>query len=404
MRNDLLLAACGGSWDSSAPGVQSSNWSYLCAAAERQGVAPVLHHWLQQHPEIPVPTDASIQLQNLYWAQHFRNRVMLQELDTLTDAASRAGIECIRLKGATLAVDYYATPALRPMSDLDLLVHLQDLDRMAHVLRTLAYVAVEATPSYAADAWLDRGSREHIWTKNRDGMEVLVEYRATALQPTVGRVGDLDGTLAFAVRTYTDAMWARAVRGANTPSGRRQPSREDLLLHVAAHLGAQHSDFRLIWLHDLRRIVSQPGTAVDWDYVFAQAAALRIAAAVWAALKAAAHWIAAPIPAGVLDRLHDVAASSSARLQEWERRRLDRHVAALGDADLTVSAPAVWPPLAALGRMRGWGPRLRTLRWAVFPSGEYLRHRGARPGALGHITTAARRWLLAVTRLSTDRR
>ena len=404
MRNDLLIAACGGSWDSSAPGVQSSDWSYLCAAAERQGVAPVLHDWLQHHPEIPVPTDVSIQLQNLYWAQHFRNRVMLQELDKLTAAALRAGIECIPLKGATLAVDYYATPALRPMSDLDLLVHLQDLDRMEHLLRTLAYVAVEATPSYAAEAWLDRRSREHIWTKNRDGTEVLVEYRAAALQPTVGRVGDMDGTLALAVRTYTDAMWSRAVRGANTPTGRWQPSREDLLLHVAGHLGAQHSDFRLIWLHDLRRIVSRPGTAVDWEYVFAQAAALRIAASVWAALKAAAQWIAAPIPAGVLDRLHDVAASSGARLQKWERRRLDRHVAALGDADLTVSTTAVWPPLAALGRMQGWGPRLRTLRWAVFPSGEYLRHRGARPGVLGHITTAARRWLLAVTRLSTDRR
>jgi hypothetical protein len=291
------------------------------------------------------------------------------------------------------------------MSDLDLLVRQADLERLDALLERLAYVPLESTPSYGSDEGLDRASRDRIWARNRDGVEVLVEYRAVALQATVGRLGDLDATLTSAIRTHTDVMWARAIRAADTPTGRWQPSREDLLLHVAGHLGAHHSDFRLIWLHDLRRIVSQPGAAIDWDYVAAQAGTLRIAASVRAALKAAARWIGAPIPAHVPDRFHDLADSSSgSRLQRWERRQLDRHVAALGDADLTVSAYAVWPPMAALGRMRGWGPRLRTLRWAVFPSGAYLRHRGARPGVLGHIATAARRWLLAVTRLSTDRR
>lgn len=405
MSNALLFAACqDDSWKSSASAFETPNWNYLLRAADRQGVAPLLHDWLRRHPQVAVPPDAAEQLHNIYWTSHFRNRLMLEELQRLVEAALHEGIDVMPMKGALLAVEYYSRPALRPMSDLDLLVRAADLERMDALLERLAYVPLESTPSYGGDEQLDRASRDRVWARNRGGVEVLVEYRAVALQATVGRLGDLDATLASAIRTHTDLLWARAARAADAPTARRQPSREDLLLHVAGHLGAHHSEFRLIWLHDLRQIVSRPGAAIDWDYVAAQAATLRIAGSVWAALKAAAQWMAAPIPAGALDRLHDVTDGSGARLQRWERRRLDRHVSALGDADLTVSAYAVWPPLAALGRMRGWGPRLRTLRWAVFPSGAYLRHRGARPGVLGHIGTAARRWLLAVTRLSTDRR
>jgi putative nucleotidyltransferase-like protein len=418
MRNDLLFAACRVSALAVARSVDKAesdhsrggdptrvdvealrDWPYLRRAADRQGIAPLLHDWLGRHPAIDVPAETSAWLKDVYWTHHFRNRAFLAELDRLRQSAASRGLEFIPLKGAVLAADFYPAPALRPMSDLDLLVRAGDLPRMADLLTTSGYVARDSLPSYVSDPALEEQSREHVWAVKRDGIDVIVEYRAAALQTTIGRLGDFDATLASALRDCTEAMWSRATRASD---GSLRPSREDLLLHGAAHLAAQHSDFRLIWLHDLARIVIASADAIDWDYICARAASLRIAVPTWAALDAAARWIDAPIDAAALERLRTAPEPGSSRfLRRWEQTRLSEHVARLGDADLSRPGFALWPFGAAVGRMRGWKPRLAALRWALFPSRDYLaRHGEPSPGLFGYMKTWVRRAVMAVTRLS----
>ena len=88
----------------------------------------------------------------------------------------------------------------------------------------------------------------------------MVEYRAEAMQSAMARLSDLDPSLADVSRAAAGDIWTRARRGSN---GLRM-STEDLLLHVTAHLAAQHSDFRLIWLHDIARIVARD-PRLDWE-------------------------------------------------------------------------------------------------------------------------------------------
>jgi hypothetical protein len=288
------------------------------------------------------------------------------------------------------------------MSDLDLLVRVGDLARMGDLLAASGYTPRDPLPSYVGDRQLEQASREHVWAVNRDGIDVIVEYRAAAIQTTIGRLGDLDPTLSAALGDCTDAMWSRATRSAS--DGGLRLAREDLLLLCAAHLAAQHSDFRLIWLHDLARIASHPAGAIDWDEVCARAVSLRIAVPIWAALQAAAQWIGAPIDTRALERLHSATDAGSSALARWERARLREHVAGLADADLSSPGLALWPFGAAVGRMRGWRPRLTALRWALFPSRDYLtRHGEPPPGPLGYLTTWTRRAFLALTRTTARR-
>jgi hypothetical protein len=408
LRNDLLFAACQlpSPRQSRAEPREPRDWNYVLDAADRQGVGPLLHVWLQGHAATSVPGEAAARLYDLYWTHHFRNRILLSELDRVCHAAASAGFPIIALKGAALAADCYSTPALRPMSDLDLLVREADVERMDPLLQALGYWRERsATSSYVDDPWLDQASHDHVWTTKRDGVEVIVEYRAAALRTTFGRIGDLDRTLVGELRAYTNAMWARAAPAGGDPSAGLQLSREDLLLHVASHLAAQHGDFRLIWLHDLARIVVQPPGRLDWEYVCATARSLRIAAPTWAALSAAARWLDAPVDLAVLDRLRDITVSGGGSLaQRWERRRLNAHVAALGDADLARPEAARWPLAVALGRMRGWRPRIRTVRWAVLPSRTYLKRYGSEAGLRGYVTTWTRRSLGAAARFLSPRR
>ena len=258
------------------------------------------------------------------------------------------------------------------------------------------------TPSYVEDRWLDRASREHQWVVARNGLSVLVEYRAEPMEPAVARLADLDGDFAAALRRHAAAIWTRARPASGQAAVGLRMSPEDLLLHVATHLAAHHADFRLIWLHDVARIVTRQSSGFDWEYVCASGTRLRVAGPVRAALQAAARWINAPVPLEDLERLLDAPRKRSlVSVQRWEYRRLSAHVADLGSADLTASGPCVWLLGAAFARLRGWGPCLRVLRWRALPSRAFLaigHERPAVPGRIGYATTCARAYAWALAR------
>ena len=394
--NALLFAAVRVQPPESPIAATALDWPYLFDAAVRQGIAPLLHAWLLSHPAAGVPASWADRLKLEYWSTHFTNRLLLSELARISEAAVRADLPFIPLKGAVLSTEFYPAPALRPMSDLDLLVRAEDLDRMGQLLHTLEYFTVEASPSYSGDQDLDAASREHVWVAYRSHEWVMVEYRAEAMQSAMARLSDLDPSLADVSRAAAGDIWTRARRGSN---GLRM-STEDLLLHVTAHLAAQHSDFRLIWLHDIARIVARD-PRLDWEYIAATADRLRIAGPVAAAFDAVRRWLDAPIPDAVVA---DLARRSqpSGWLRRWELSRLSAHAATLIDADFRRATPAIWPFGAAISRMHGWGPRMRAIRWALLPSRAYLRLYGEAPrGPLGYVRAWSRRVLGGITRRAT---
>jgi putative nucleotidyltransferase-like protein len=403
LENALLFAACRlGPPASQVALGRPLDWEYVLRAADRQGVAPLLHDWLTRHREFAAPEAWADRLYHAYWANHFRNRLLLSELARLADAAAGEGITFMPLKGAILAFDYYPAPALRPMSDLDLLVRPEDLEGMGRSLRALGYREIDLPPSYIDDRWLDGTSRERQWVTARNGLSIFVEYRAEPMEPAVAQFADLDQNLTAMLGQHAASIWSRARPASDPASVGLRMSSEDLLLHVATHLAAKHADFRLIWLHDLARILTSHAGRFDWPYVCASATRLRVAGPVRAALEAAARWVGAPVPLDDLERQLDWPRDGSmGRVQRWEYRRLSGHVAGLSTADLTADAPCVWPLGAAFARLRGWGPCLRGLRWAVFPTPEFLagwHHQAAAAGGLGYAMTCARRGALALAR------
>jgi hypothetical protein len=392
--NTLLLAACRVGTGTPTLVLSSPlDWAYVLRAADRQGVTPLLHDWLMRHREVAVDPASAQRVRDAYWASHFQNTLLLAELARVSHAAAQAGIDLMPLKGATLASDYYPNPALRPLSDLDLLIRPGDVDGLGRVLQALNYQEVAPPPSYVDDRWLDSDSRDHCWFASREGFNALIEYRTTPLELAVGRLTDLDPACTASLRQHAAEVWARARPARDRTALGACMAPEDLLLHVTTHLAAKHLDFRLIWLHDVARIV-MGARELDWAYVSRTTARLRIAAPVSAALQAAVRWVGAPIPPENLERVWgEMRTRSVMDLERRDHERLCAHVASLGGRDLTAEGPAVWPLVAALSRVKGWRPRLRVLRWVALPGRAYLAHRGAAPtpGPLGYLEAWARR-------------
>jgi hypothetical protein len=392
--NAILLAACGVARPATAPPPGPCDWDYLLKAATYQGVGPVLYEWTRERPG--APPEIVDRLYHHYWATHFRNRALLAELAEIAAAAAAAGIDVVPLKGADLAARVYSSPALRPMSDVDLLVRAGHLDAMRDLLQSRGYEDFSMSMSYVDDRRLDHGSFEHRWQGSRDGVGVLIEFRAEPMEPSVCRLADLDPSLSRALREHTAGIWSRLVP---TPDGPRL-SAGDLFLHVATHLAAKHGEFRLIWLHDLARIAVSE--SFDWSALGTAAGRLQVAGPVHAAMRAAARLMNAPISDEDLDRfLREAQAPTTGLLRVWEQRALAREADRLTTADLTREGPALSRLLTGLSRLRGWRSRLRALRWVALPSRAYLDrwpdHR-AGPQPFGYAGAWLRRYRGAVAR------
>jgi hypothetical protein len=158
-----------------------------------------------------------------------RHKTLIEAVDALTAAR----VKVILLKGIAYAGTIYPDPAMRPMSDIDLLVAFDDVDRATHVLQRLGYWHVGGAHQWSA--------RHHALTFKRRGGSI-----------------DLHRHLVHAGRSRIDlrAVWTDAVPS-HVPGALRPSTAHERLLHVA-HMGRHEMMVPLINYVDLSRLAPDP--------------------------------------------------------------------------------------------------------------------------------------------------
>src|SRR5688572_3051809 len=134
------LCACLGTLDTDVliPGPPPRAWDRMLATAEAEGLAPALAVWLRRHPG-DVPPAIAERFAARLQQSIARHVVMSRDLVTVLRALEGEGIPAIPLKGAFLAERVYPRPALRPMSDIDLLIRPEHRVRVDALVRGLGY-------------------------------------------------------------------------------------------------------------------------------------------------------------------------------------------------------------------------------------------------------------------------
>lgn len=375
--NAFLLAAVGAAGERResrrAPEeADGLDWAYVLAAADRQGIAPLLAHRAAQGA-IALPPHVRERVDALYWATHFRTRTLMACVRRILTAAAAEALPVMPLKGAALVGWGYLPPALRPMSDLDLLVPPGAEARLGALLGALGFAAIPYRPPLVGGRH-GAAAAEYTAVGMCDGMSVLVEYRSEPLDPAVGSLVAAAPALAAQLRTHAAAMWTRAATAPldGVPGVRIAP--EDLVLHIASHLTTRHTGLRLLWLHDLHAVVVAHGDALDWTALAARARALGIAHPVGAALAAAHRWLGTPLPAVAVARWPQWPGGGSLGGRA-ERRLLAGRVVSLGVADMAAAHAGThqWQPLAlAAARLHAAGSLWRAARWMTLPARPYM--------------------------------
>lgn len=331
--------------------LDETGWQRLATLAEAQGVAPLLSRCLP--PGAPAALRG--RLQRSYYISAAFNSLLVQELTCILKAFQQAGIPVVVLKGIDLAVDLYSDPALRVMTDLDVLAPYPYVPLAVRALSRLGYQKMA-----------ENHAHHHVLLHGGPQRQVPLELHWSLVE-------------AFHPNTAGDAHALEWFWQHTQPWPRRaaQPAAADLrelgalaltaeanLLYLVAHLLQQHSGEgeRLVWYYDLYLLLQRHAAAgeLDWTALLAQARRLGWEGLLDQALHTLEERLSWPVPEGYLaarQALPPLEASRAAASPTGERR--------------PTRTSVVWRGLRAQPLPR----RMRLLWDLIFPEPAYLRWR-----------------------------
>ncbi len=297
-------------------------------------------------------------LKGNYRLAWFKSQTLFRDLEPALRAFEQAGIRTMLLKGAPLALAHYAHPALRPMTDVDMLVQPHDARRAVTLMRGQG------------------------WTIHPNASEEALEFRhALPLIAPSGLEIDLhwhpliescDGSGDGAFWDGARPLQVGAVAGL-------RPDSTMTLLHTIVH-GVRWSEVPPIrWIADAMTVLRNPVEPIDWERFLAAADALRASHRLRLGCEHLRDGFAAPIPPAIIARL---AARPITLIERLENTTI------LRDADELSRTP--------LGRLRvlfiDYLRAAKTRGPISFALGfsHYLRFRLRQPGRLAILRDVAR--------------
>jgi hypothetical protein len=145
---------------------QGMDWETVRAIAAHHRVLPLLYRWLCECCPEQVPAQEMAALRSIYQANALRSLKLARRLIRVVEALSAQGVDCLCLKGPTLAVQLYGDIALRQSIDLDILVRKVDLPHAYPALMSAGYTP-EIPPGVLSPAQMVRVNK-HLGFYDRE--------------------------------------------------------------------------------------------------------------------------------------------------------------------------------------------------------------------------------------------
>lgn len=250
----------------------------------------VASHVSENAERLGLPCETAGAFKAAAMATLHRNLQFAAELKIALAALDSATVPVILLKGAHLMDAVYHNLALRPLSDLDLLVQPQDATRAVHALRDAGYVVDPRKASFGLAA--DREIR-----LDKSGVhDVIIELHTDLNRPTRHHWFPMD------------EFWERSVEYPFEGLPARALSPADNLTFLCAH-AVPHAFSQLIWVRDIAGLLPMvPGGFAE------SARRSRARRAVYAGVWLAATLLGAEVDA---EELRKLGGDDAASIQAW---------------------------------------------------------------------------------------
>lgn len=294
---DLLLVLCRGELDDAAREQVASllagpvDWDELAELAALHGVVGLVRGNLAAlGGEQVVAQAAWLNIQRAATQITFDGLVHASRLVEVVSALHSAGLKPLALKGVALAALLYHDAAVRPSTDLDILLRPEEMDSALAVLRELG----ARTPRQAEIDFQRRHSYD----------------LGCVLPPLVGRAMLVELHWDLAPRglfTLDLDRWRQRAQTFNLDGVAVQRfAPEEQLLHLALHM-RKHRYVGLRWLADVSELLRR-FPDLDWQYVASTAESSGLQTLLFTTLSLAVQLLGAPAPEPWLERLTPSAA------------------------------------------------------------------------------------------------
>ena len=287
------------------------DWDLLLERAAWHRLSPLVSYHLRS-PDLSVlvPRPVLEKLQRLSYRSLARNMLLQYEFSQLLSSFNEEGIPIIVLKGAALLDSIYRDIGLRPMSDLDILVQPEHLDRAEAIALCHGYVPIA-----------DRDAPEDT-TMNCRHLPNLIRFEKGVVLEIHQHIVDSDSAYHFELSDF----WARAKPVTMSGACALVLTPEDLLIHLSINFlldRRYRSKSALGQLCDISEVILQYGDSLNWNLIEEVSQEYDIAPGLHCVFYACEQLLGSQVPASVLSRLQPLEFNSSLAKLFLRRRVLD---------------------------------------------------------------------------------
>ncbi len=260
------------------------DWNYLFKLAEMHGIIPLIAHNLAQNDDLEklVPDSFRESVKRIYNRTLYTNIILARELTNVLTVFSQHGINAIVLKGVTLAEQLYGNLGLRAVSDIDILVHPENISRAGHLLEEMGYQQFIQSQSW------DHPFHEAPYCRQAQFPLVIELHRNL----------DDENLISFS----QGDIWQRAQPLEMQDGEIMVLSPEDNILFLSNHL-TKHTTHLLMLLNDIAELLRKYSKNLDWEYIKRTSREWGLEVAVYNSLKWTHKLLGAPVPLSILDNL-----------------------------------------------------------------------------------------------------
>ncbi len=342
---ERLILSCSKTWATKEEIEQHIHndlrWDYVFDSAINHRVANILYTNLQKVDVELVPPDFMKMLKSSYIDTLANNILVVKELKEVLSSLADLNVDVIILKGLTLAETVYPDIALRPFSDVDILIHEKDIKRAQKKLAELSYEPLFGyTPEFTEQFYYE------IAYANKSGF--LLDLHWNLFRLPYSRYIDMDSFWENSRRLSLDDMEFSIF------------APEDLLIYLCLHFSKHFANeiFRLIWLVDISEIIHRYNTTLDWEYITEKALQYKVRSSIRYALNITRDFFDVYIPSSVFERLNE---SKSKSLRSF-----------LFDILENPNVNSLKWSISDLIAVRGIMPKCRYLYGRILPGKDFL--------------------------------
>lgn len=246
---EYLISLFGGT-PRQAPDVSDQEWLRFLNVLKPHWVIPLLFHRLGAWDEACRPPPSSWgRMRRVYLMSRARALQMTTQLQEIRDAFGAASIPFLVIKGPALAGTVYPDPAVRPASDIDLLVTPDRMRRGRMALESIGYRCLDRRFDTARSFFAD---------------EVFVSSDGRSDRRTVELHWDLHRFSGIHRKPGIEELMGRSVEAGFYSVRFQTLSSVDALMHRAMNNAFDHDrDLRLIGLYDVLLLAGRLD-AHDW--------------------------------------------------------------------------------------------------------------------------------------------